>query len=85
MFALALFGSLQAPYVKAAFEAAAGRPFPQAAYRAGAGHDVRLLVLAVLACAQQPLAALYAVAVLAGGEWLRRLVAAWRAAGEAPS
>lgn len=83
VFALALFGSLQAPYVKAAFEAATRRPFPEAAYRAGAGHDVRLLVLAILACAQQPLAALYAVAVLAGVEWARRLAAGWRAAGGA--
>lgn len=81
VFAVALAGSLLVPYVKASFEAATGRPFPERAYRAGAGHDVRLFLLAILAAAQQPLAALYATAALAGLETLRRLAVSWRLAG----
>ena len=47
--------------------------------RLGAGRDVRLLLIAVLAVALQPFLGLAVTAVLANLEAARRFVAAWRA------
>jgi 1L-myo-inositol 1-phosphate cytidylyltransferase / CDP-L-myo-inositol myo-inositolphosphotransferase len=76
---LALFGSLQVPYVRASYEASFGRPLPAPAYRIGFGRDVRLFLVAVSAVALQPLWGLVVVAVLANLEAARRFVAGWRA------
>ncbi len=76
--AAALFGSLLAPYVKAAYEAAFSSPFPAGAIRFGAGRDVRLLLIAVSAVTLEPLWGLIVVAALANLEAARRAVAGWR-------
>ena len=76
---LALFGTLQVPYVRASYEASFGRPLPAPAYRIGFGRDVRLFLVAVSAVALQPLWGLVVVAVLANLEAARRFVAGWRA------
>jgi choline kinase/phosphatidylglycerophosphate synthase len=76
---LALFGSLQVPYVRASYEASFGRPLPAPAYRIGFGRDVRLFLVAVSAVALQPLWGLVVVAALANLEAARRFVAGWRA------
>jgi 1L-myo-inositol 1-phosphate cytidylyltransferase / CDP-L-myo-inositol myo-inositolphosphotransferase len=74
----ALAPVLLVPYVKAAFEAAARTPFPQA--RLAFGRDARLLIIAVGAVALQPVAALVVVAVLSWLEAAVRIRTALRAA-----
>jgi choline kinase/phosphatidylglycerophosphate synthase len=74
----ALFGALAVPFVKAAFTASFGRPFPESAARIGVGRDVRLLLVAVSAVALQPFWGLVALAVLANAEAVRRFVVGWR-------
>ena len=78
-FAAALFGTLQAPYVKASYTASFARALPPSKYGLGASRDVRLFVIAVLAVALQPLLGLALIAVLANAEAARRLVAGWQA------
>jgi CDP-L-myo-inositol myo-inositolphosphotransferase len=79
LFAAALFGTLQVPYIRASYEAAFGRPLPASLYRLGAGRDVRLLLIAVFAIALQPFLALAVTAALANIEAARRFLAGWQA------
>jgi phosphatidylglycerophosphate synthase len=80
-FGAALFGSLAVPFVKAAYQAAFGRPLPPSTARIGVGRDVRLLLVALCAIALQPLWGLIAVAVLANLEAARRFAIGWRSRG----
>jgi choline kinase/phosphatidylglycerophosphate synthase len=76
--AAALFGSLQAPYVRASYEASFGHPLPAHTHGLGVGRDVRLLVVALSALALQPFAGLVGVALLTNLEVAHRLARAWR-------
>ena len=77
--AAALFGTLQVPYMRASYEASFARPLPASISRLGAGRDVRLLLIAVLAVALQPFLGLAVTAALANLEAARRFLAAWHA------
>ena len=77
----ALLGSWAVPFVKAAFTASFGRPFPESAARVGVGRDVRLLLVAVSAVVLQPFWGLVTLAVLANAEAVRRFAVGWRATG----
>jgi CDP-L-myo-inositol myo-inositolphosphotransferase len=79
LLAAALFGSLMTPYVKAAYEAAYGRPLPRPTLPITAGRDVRLLVASLAAVALQPLWGLVALAILTNAEAAQRFVRASRA------
>jgi len=77
--AVALFGTLQVPYIRARYEASFAHPLPSSSYRFGASRDVRLLLIAVFAVALQPFLGLAVTAALANLEVARRFVAAWQA------
>jgi choline kinase/phosphatidylglycerophosphate synthase len=79
LLAVALFGSLMTPYVRAAYEAAYRRPLPRLISPINAGRDVRLLIVSLSAVALQPFWGLVALAILANAEAVQRFVRASRA------